>query len=76
MPEPAFVDRVTGARTSSRLLPLVPEPAQPETSAEKVTLFSQLFRVLGWSALATWLPCGALATAFAAHRHWKSTRMP
>ena len=33
-----------GARASNRLLPLIPEPARPETSAEKVTLFRQLFR--------------------------------
>ncbi len=33
-----------GARASGRLLPAIPEPARPETSAEKVTLFRQLFR--------------------------------
>ena len=33
-----------GARASNRLLPVIPEPARPETSAEKVTLFRQLFR--------------------------------
>ena len=33
-----------GARASDRLLPLIPEPTRPDTSAEKVTLFRQLFR--------------------------------
>jgi superfamily II DNA or RNA helicase len=33
-----------GDRTSNRLLPLIPEPTRPDTSAEKVTLFRQLFR--------------------------------
>ncbi|MGH7321104.1 MAG: TOTE conflict system archaeo-eukaryotic primase domain-containing protein [Candidatus Rokuibacteriota bacterium] len=33
-----------GTRASDRLLPLIPEPARPETSAEKVVLFRQLFR--------------------------------
>jgi hypothetical protein len=32
------------APTHGRLLPLLPEPARPETSAEKVALFRQLFR--------------------------------
>jgi hypothetical protein len=35
---------VLGARASNRVLPVIPEPARPETSAEKVTLFRQLFR--------------------------------
>jgi superfamily II DNA or RNA helicase len=33
-----------GARASNRLLPLISAPARPETSAEKVALFRQLFR--------------------------------
>jgi hypothetical protein len=33
-----------GTLPSGRLLPLIPESARPETSAEKVTLFRQLFR--------------------------------
>ncbi len=33
-----------GTLPSGRLLSLMPEPARPETSAEKVTLFRQLFR--------------------------------
>jgi superfamily II DNA or RNA helicase len=32
------------ARESNRPLPVIPEPARPETSAEKVVLFRQLFR--------------------------------
>ena len=37
---------------------------------------SRAYRVLGWSAVATWLPFEALETAFAARGHWKYTRMP
>jgi hypothetical protein len=33
-----------GALPPGRLLPLIPEPARPDTSAEKVTLFRHLFR--------------------------------
>ena len=33
-----------GALPPGRLLPLVPEPTRPDTSAEKVTLFRHLFR--------------------------------
>jgi superfamily II DNA or RNA helicase len=33
-----------GTLPSRQLLPLIPEPTRPETSAEKVTLFRQLFR--------------------------------